>query len=102
MAGTQFTRMACGHSFCTECLGGMAAVHITDGSLEMLRCPEMDCGDPLELETLRRLVDTEAFERWERLTLQKVRKPPFSEPCLHSTHIILPRQARDKTSERTS
>ena len=76
MAGTQFTRMTCGHSFCTECLGGMAAVHITDGSLEMLRCPEMDCGDPLELETLRRLVDTEAFERWERLTLQKVRKTP--------------------------
>jgi hypothetical protein len=92
--------MACGHSFCTECLGGMAAVHITDGSLEMLRCPEMDCGDPLELETLRRLVDTEAFERWERLTLQKVRKPPFSEPCLHSTHIILPRQARDKKHQR--
>ena len=61
--GTLFTRMHCGHNFCTECLGGMAAVHITDGSLEMLRCPEMDCNSPLEMEELRRLVDADAFER---------------------------------------
>lgn len=62
-SGTQFTRMNCGHSFCTECLGGMAEVHITDGSLEMLRCPAMDCNASLEIEELRRLVDADAFER---------------------------------------
>lgn len=61
--GTLFTKIHCGHNFCTECLGGMAAVHITDGSLEMLRCPEMDCNAQLETEELRRLVDARAFER---------------------------------------
>ena len=61
--GTLFTRVHCGHSFCSECLGGMATVHITDGSLEMLRCPEMDCSAQLEMEELRQLVDISAFER---------------------------------------
>ena len=61
--GKLFTKIHCGHNFCTECMGGMAAVHITDGALEMLRCPEMDCSAQLETEELRRLVDASAFER---------------------------------------
>ena len=61
--GTLFTRVHCGHSFCTECLGGMATVHITDGSLEKLRCPEMECNAQLTMEEVRRLVDSSAFER---------------------------------------
>ena len=46
-------------------------MHITDGSLEMVRCPATSCNKPFETEELRAFVDGEAFERWERLTLQK-------------------------------
>ena len=46
-------------------------MHITDGSLEMVRCPATSCNKPFETEELRAFVDGEAFERWERLSLQK-------------------------------
>ena len=62
----------------------------------MVRCPATSCNQPFETEELRAFVDAEAFERWERLTLQKeldqmAVRDPFAQdtlftPCSHLVH----------------
>ena len=64
----------------------------------MVRCPATSCNQPFETEELRALVDAEAFERWERLTLQKeldqmAVRDPFAQdtlftPCSHLVHTL--------------
>ena len=73
-------------------------MHITDGSLEMVRCPATSCNQPFETEELRAFVDAEAFERWERLTLQKeldqmaVRVDPLAlESPVLDLHVVIDR-----------
>lgn len=38
----------CGHCYCAECMGGLCSVHIGEGSLENVRCP--DCKAKLDVE----------------------------------------------------
>ena len=37
--------LPCGHgsSFCLRCVRAMAAVHIAEGQVEMVRCPDTSC-----------------------------------------------------------
>eukprot|EP00887_Chlorella_sp_A99_P000419 scaffold13.g419.t1 len=69
--GRAFVRLDCRHAFCSACLAEQARVHVAEGSLEGLRCPEPGCGEALGPAVLRKLLGAEAFERWEQLTLQR-------------------------------
>jgi E3 ubiquitin-protein ligase RNF14 len=70
--GARFVRLDCGHHFfCAGCVGAQARVHVADGSLGALKCAHPPCGAPLQAHTLRRVLPTEAYERWEALTLQR-------------------------------
>lgn len=76
MLGSRFSALHCGHYWCRDCLSSMARVHISDGSVLSLRCPDPDCGESLTPDVVKELVDPQEFERWERLLLQKVRPGP--------------------------
>jgi E3 ubiquitin-protein ligase RNF14 len=69
--GSQFLRLDCRHVFCTCCIREQATIHIRDGSLDALKCPQPGCGDSLQAHTLRQILDPETYERWEMLTLQR-------------------------------
>lgn len=69
--GDRFVRLDCGHVFCGDCLGEQARLHVKEGSLDALKCPEPGCKDPLSVHVLRRLLEPEAFDRWEQLMLQR-------------------------------
>jgi hypothetical protein len=47
VAGARCVRPApCAHFFCAACVRGQLAVHVADGALDALRCPEPDCRTP--------------------------------------------------------
>ncbi len=73
LGGRAFATLPCGHWWCRGCLGEMARTHVRDGDLAMLACPHPECGAELPPELLKELLPSEAFERWERLLLSKVR-----------------------------
>lgn len=37
---------ACAHFFCAACVGGQLAVHVAEGALDRLRCPDPQCRAP--------------------------------------------------------
>mmetsp|Transcript_43124 Transcript_43124/g.88249 ORF Transcript_43124/g.88249 Transcript_43124/m.88249 type:complete len:727 (-) Transcript_43124:46-2226(-) len=69
--GSQFHTLSCSHSFCTQCLSSMAAVHVTEGSLAALCCPVPDCASPFCPGTLRSLLNEELLQRWDQLNTNK-------------------------------
>jgi E3 ubiquitin-protein ligase RNF14 len=69
--GTQFLRLECRHVFCTSCILEQSNLHIREGTLDALKCPEPGCNEPLAAHTLRQILEPEIFERWETLTLQR-------------------------------
>ena len=47
VAGAQCLRPAeCGHFYCRACVAGQAAVHVAEGALDALRCPDLQCRAP--------------------------------------------------------
>lgn len=40
--------LQCGHVYCQSCMAQQCALHVKEGSLEFLRCPEPDCKEPLD------------------------------------------------------
>jgi len=69
--GTQFLRLDCRHVFCTSCILEQANIHIREGTLDALKCPEPGCNEPLAAHLLHQILEPEIFERWETLTLQR-------------------------------
>ena len=61
----------CSHRFCKDCLGEQARIHVGEGSLAALTCPEPGCSAPIPPFVLRGLLPEEQFARWERLTLER-------------------------------
>ena len=61
----------CTHRFCKECLEEQARIHVGEGNLTALTCPEPSCSAAITPSVLSSLLSDEQYERWERLTLER-------------------------------
>ena len=61
----------CGHQFCRACIRGLCELHVREGSVDRLQCPEPSCRAELGPGLLRRVLSEDLFLRWESLSLQK-------------------------------
>jgi len=72
MPGSLFTRLEnCEHFFCTSCLETSLTIHITEGNLDSVLCPSIDCRRGLEPHEIRSIVSGDLYDRWEALTLKR-------------------------------
>ncbi|XP_060078789.1 E3 ubiquitin-protein ligase RNF14-like [Ylistrum balloti] len=70
--GADFYRMKqCGHHICRECMQTLCQIHVKEGTVTELVCPESECKTDIPPGVIREVVGEEQFCRYERLTLQK-------------------------------
>uniref|UniRef100_A0A7I4EBQ6 RBR-type E3 ubiquitin transferase n=1 Tax=Physcomitrium patens TaxID=3218 RepID=A0A7I4EBQ6_PHYPA len=70
-SGYSFTKLPCQHYFCTTCLKQYCNMHVKEGSVLNLNCPDTSCKEQIPPTYLKQLLDEEAFERWDNLSLQR-------------------------------
>jgi len=71
-SGREFFRLQnCKHHFCTECFESYCSIHVSEGTVQQLQCPDPKCQDSLPPHLIKAVVSEEAFQRWERLSLKK-------------------------------
>ncbi|TVU15921.1 hypothetical protein EJB05_39465 [Eragrostis curvula] len=69
--GSNFARLPCQHLFCLKCMETLCRMHVKEGSVFQLVCPDTKCNASIPPYVLKRLLTEEEFERWDRLVLQK-------------------------------
>ncbi|KXZ48729.1 hypothetical protein GPECTOR_25g313 [Gonium pectorale] len=62
----------CRHAFCGGCLATHLRTQLRDGAVDRLACPEPGCRRQLAPYVLQQMLGQEEYERWERLSLQRV------------------------------
>lgn len=71
--GSQFLHLGeCVHAFCRTCVTAMAEMHVAEGTISELLCPEPSCRVDISANTLSEVLDGERYERWHALKLQRV------------------------------
>ncbi|XP_059166133.1 E3 ubiquitin-protein ligase RNF14-like [Physella acuta] len=61
----------CQHFFCTDCMREFCDLHVRDGTVEALKCPDIKCNTILPPSIVQAVLGPEAYNRWEKLLLQK-------------------------------
>ncbi|XP_070563152.1 E3 ubiquitin-protein ligase RNF14-like isoform X2 [Ptychodera flava] len=61
----------CLHHFCHDCLASYCDTHVSEGTVQLLLCPDIDCKNPLPPALVKELLTSEQYQRWETLMLQK-------------------------------
>ncbi|XP_052181104.1 E3 ubiquitin-protein ligase RSL1-like [Diospyros lotus] len=62
---------SCAHSFCSNCISRHVAAKIRENATAV-RCPAVDCGTLLELETCRLRISAQVVARWDELLCESV------------------------------
>lgn len=70
--GAEFVVLhGCYHAFCSECLHDFLTLHIAEGSIAQIKCPQMDCQKPIPQHCVQALASPTQYARFEQLQLQQ-------------------------------
>lgn len=70
--GCDFFRLnKCKHHFCAECMTDMCKMHVKEGTIQLLKCPESECEEHVTFDIMQQCLDDTENERLERLMLQR-------------------------------
>ncbi|PAN07705.1 hypothetical protein PAHAL_1G356400 [Panicum hallii] len=64
--------LPCHHLFCMKCMESRCTIHVKEGNLTMLTCPDTTCRSPLPPSILKSLLGDDCYMRWESFALQKL------------------------------
>ncbi|XP_052145301.1 uncharacterized protein LOC127764460 isoform X1 [Oryza glaberrima] len=70
--GRNFIKLPCHHSFCLKCMEFHCKIHVKEGNLTQLACPDTNCRNPLPPSVLKSLLRDDGYAQWESFALQKL------------------------------
>uniref|UniRef100_A0A0E0GBK6 RBR-type E3 ubiquitin transferase n=1 Tax=Oryza nivara TaxID=4536 RepID=A0A0E0GBK6_ORYNI len=70
--GRNFIKLPCHHSFCLKCVESHCKIHVKEGNLTQLACPDTNCRNPLPPSVLKSLLRDDGYAQWESFALQKL------------------------------